>query len=502
MNYKKSIAEAINRELNINVETIEQLIETPPKIDMGDFTFPCFKLAKIIRTPPNIIAKELKEKLHIAGFERVEILTSYLNFFIDKDIFMKDVLDEIITEGTSYGSSNIGEGKCICIECFSSDITNTLYLEQLFTIVIGNSLCKLFKKYGYSIKNLIKPLSLKQYEEGYSVFNINFDLEEEEWFYNNKMKVLVEELINKGLVNEIDESKLIMFSKFNLPPYIILKDNKFQAYPKVDLAVAIDRKDKYDFYQCIYVAGNKLKTKFKQVFKILELAGYEWSKDCIHAGVGLVKFNDIGERIPYDNGIVLNNVIREVIDKILHIVNVKNSNLDNRVEVANKIVIGVIIFTCLKNSREKNLLFDLEEMFSFEEGSYLYVQYSYARAINMLLKYKEINIKVNLNKLNLKEEFELVKSLEKFNMVINDAIEKLEPSILLVYIVEVTKSLNKIYNEYFMVNIKDKELMESRLALIKATCQVINNALDLIGVEIIGKYDILDELMVYSNPLV
>lgn len=512
MNYKKNITQAINRELGISLRHIDEFIEVPSRVEMGDFAFPCFKLSNIINKPPNIIAKELKEKLCIDGFEKIENLDAYVNFFLDKSIFIKGVLEKIIIDGNRYGYSKIGEGKCICIECFSYDITKPLNLEQLITIVIGNSLCNLFERFGYEVKkisyskdwsiqfskllgNEIKGASLKENKELYSLLKVKFDSEEEESFYNNRMKILFNELMDKGLISENDGSKLIMLDKFNLPPFIILKDDKVNTYQKINLATAIHRKEKYDFYKCIYIAGNRVKTQFKQVFRVLELAGYEWVKDCMHVGFGLVKFNDIGRKMRYGDQIVLNNVIKEVINKILNTLNEKNIKLEDINEFAKKIGIGGIIFTCLRSSREKNILFDWEEMFLYKEGSYLYVQYSYSRAINMLSKSKESIIKVNFSNLNSIEEFELAKSLEKFNIVINDAIEILEPSIILVYIIEVTKKMNKIYDLYKVDKIKDRELMRARLGLIKAICQVINNALDLIGIEAIEEYDVLHELI-------
>ena len=177
-------------------------------------------------------------------------------------------------------------------------------------------------------------------------------------------------------------------------------------------------------------------------------------------------------------------------------INIKKSNLKNKEEIAKKIGVGAIIFTCLKNLRKKNILFDWKEMFSVEGETYLYVQYSYAKAMSILEKGEEIKIKANFSKLNSKEEFELVKTLEKFTVIIHNAIEKLEPSIVLAYVFEVTEALNKFYNTYDILNSDDKELVKGRLILIKATCQVINNALELIGVEVLEKYDVLYELTI------
>ncbi|MEN8077157.1 arginine--tRNA ligase [Clostridioides difficile] len=571
MNYKKKIAQAINSEIDINLETIEGFIEIPPRREMGDFALPCFKLNKIIKKEPNVIAKILKEKLEIDGFEKIESLGAYVNFFIDKSIFIKGVLEKIIEESNHYGSSNTGEGKCICIECSSPDIAKPLHVEQLSTILVGQSLGKMFEKAGYNVATLnyikdwgiqfgklifaykrwgseealekngivellrlygifryeaqenisleeesmlcfrglesrdkevqvlwnkIKKLSLKEYEEVYSVFNVKFDYQEEESFYNNKMKFVVDELREKGLVNESDGAQVIMLSEYNLPPCIVSKDDKLAIYSIIDLAAAIYRKNKYDFYKCIYVTGSQRKLHFKQVFKVLELAGHEWAKNCIHAEVGLVKFVDVNLKTGKNEGIFLNDLIKESIDKVLNSINIKKSNLKNKEEIAKKIGVGAIIFTCLKNLRKKNILFDWKEMFSVEGETYLYVQYSYAKAMSILEKGEEIKIKANFSKLNSKEAFELVKTLEKFTVIIHNAIEKLEPSIVLAYVFEVTEALNKLYNTYDILNSEDKELVKARLILIKATCQVINNALELIGVEVLEGYDVLYELTI------
>ena len=79
MNYKKKIAEEIKSKVDMELEVIEKLIEIPPQTEMGDYAFPCFQLAKIFRRDPNIIAKELKNKLNQDCFEKVENLGAYVN---------------------------------------------------------------------------------------------------------------------------------------------------------------------------------------------------------------------------------------------------------------------------------------------------------------------------------------------------------------------------------------------------------------------------------------
>ena len=154
MDYKKKVAEVIKSNVDIELEDIEKLIEIPPKSEMGDYAFPCFQLAKILRRDPNIIAKELKNKLNKDIFENVKNVGAYVNFFIDKSEFIKNTLEKILLEGGDYGRSNIGEGKTICIEYSSPNIGKQFQMGDLFSTLIGNSIYKLFEKEGYKVERL------------------------------------------------------------------------------------------------------------------------------------------------------------------------------------------------------------------------------------------------------------------------------------------------------------------------------------------------------------
>ena len=561
MDYKKKVAELIKTEVDMDIESIEKLIEIPPKPEMGDYAFPCFQLAKAFRKAPNMIAEELKEKLDKEGFEKIESLGPYLNFFVDKGTFTKNTIEKILAEGDSYGSSNIGEGKTVCVEYSSPNIAKPFHVGHLFTTAIGNSLYKLFKE-GYTVEGInhlgdwgtqfgklisaykrwgneealekdaiaellriyvkfhdeaekdpsledegrayfkaledgdkeaealwerFRNLSLKEFQRVYDIFNVKFDSYAGEAFYNDKMDVVVNELRDKGLLVESNGAQVVMLDEYNMPPCIVLKADGASIYATRDLAAAMYRKNKYNFYKCIYVVGTPQALHFKQVFKVLELAGHEWAKDCVHVGFGLVKFADRKLSTRKGEVILLDDLIRESIDKTLEVINEKNPNLENKEEVAKKIGVGAVVFTYLKNSREKDIVFDWKEMLSFEGETGPYVQYSYARANSILTRAGEVNEAPDFTKLNSKEEFELVKALESFGKNIHLAIEKLEPSVVTRYVIEVAKTFNKFYNNHSVLNLEDKSLMAARLALVKSTCQVIKNGLELIGIEVVEK---------------
>ena len=126
-------------------------------------------------------------------------------------------------------------------------------------------------------------------------------------------------------------------------------------------------------------------------------------------------------------------------------------------------------------------------MLSFDGETGPYVQYSYARANSILTRAGELKGNADYSKLSSKEEFELVKTLEGFAKQIHLATEKLEPSIVTRYAIEVAKAFNKFYNAHSVLNLEDEELKEARLSLVKATCQVIKNSLALLGIEVVDK---------------
>lgn len=152
INYKYEIAKKINTIVNIPVEELATYIEIPPNTEMGDYAFPCFKLAKEMRKAPPMIAAELKEKLTTDEIiSKIEVAGGYLNFFVDKNNFVKDVMEEAVKEGANFGKSNIGEGKNIVIDYSSPNIAKPFHIGHLRSTVIGGALYKIYKFLGFNV---------------------------------------------------------------------------------------------------------------------------------------------------------------------------------------------------------------------------------------------------------------------------------------------------------------------------------------------------------------
>lgn len=145
-NYKEQIAEMLVKHINIEKNSIEAMIETPPNSEMGDFAFPCFQLAKTMRKAPNVIAQELKEKIVLSSeFERVENDGGYINFYFDKATFIKLVIEQVISQKEKYGSSRSGTDKKALIEHTSINPNASPHIGRSRNALIGDSIVRLMR---------------------------------------------------------------------------------------------------------------------------------------------------------------------------------------------------------------------------------------------------------------------------------------------------------------------------------------------------------------------
>lgn len=151
INLKQIIGEKIAKIVNLEEKEIKEYIEMPPNSDIGDYAFPCFKLAKILKKSPQDIANQIKENIELSDeISEVRMVGGYVNFFINKEILAKSVLTVIDEKKEKYGSSNIGNGKNIIVEYSSPNIAKPFHIGHLRNTIIGSSLYKIYKFLGYN----------------------------------------------------------------------------------------------------------------------------------------------------------------------------------------------------------------------------------------------------------------------------------------------------------------------------------------------------------------
>lgn len=152
IDFKREVVNSICNVVDeLTAEEVQGLIEVPPSYDLGDYAFPCFRLAKIFRKAPNLIAEELVNKISSSEyFEKVENKGPYLNFFINKEKLIETVLKEILEKKEQFAAKDIGQGRNIIVEFSSPNIAKPFHIGHIRTTVIGNALYKICKYLGFN----------------------------------------------------------------------------------------------------------------------------------------------------------------------------------------------------------------------------------------------------------------------------------------------------------------------------------------------------------------
>ena len=182
IDFKKIIAEAISKVLEMDALEIEKTIEKPKGPDNGDYAFPCFRIAKTLRKAPPMIADDIKAKIKANQDEitKIEIVGGYVNFFVNKELLASEVLNKMAKEN-DYGKSEIGNGKNIVIDYSAPNIAKPFHIGHLRSTVIGGALYNIYKYLGY---NVIGINHLGDYGtqfgkliEGYKMWGNEYDLD-------------------------------------------------------------------------------------------------------------------------------------------------------------------------------------------------------------------------------------------------------------------------------------------------------------------------------------
>ena len=556
--FKIAIANCLKEKIeDLTLEEIVALIEVPPNKEMGDFAFPCFKLAKVFRKAPNMIAADLAENIEAKGaISKVMPLGGYVNFFVNKSQLAETVINDVLTKKEKYGHTDLGQDKAVVIDFSSPNIAKPFHIGHIRTTVIGNALYKIYDSQGYNVvrvnhlgdygtqfgklivafklwgskeaveANPIPELlklyvkfheeaeqkpemedearawftklengdeeakalwqwfrdeSLKEFARVYDLLDIEFDSYAGESFYSDKMGVVIDQLKEKGLLVQSQGTNVVDLEQYNMPPALITKNDGSTLYMTRDLAAAIYRKNTYDFDKCIYVVGSQQSLHFQQLFKVLELMGYEGSKDLIHVPFGMVALEEGTMSTRKGRVVFLEDVLKQAVEKTKEIVLSKNPNAKNVEQIAKQVGVGAVVFQELSNSRIKDYTFSWSRTLSFEGETGPYVQYTHARCCAVLRKAEEeVTADINYDLLSEGDGAEVLKVIGSFNKAILAAMRKNEPHIITRFVLDLAQAFNKFYHDNPIL-VDDVEVRKARLALVAATRQTIENALALLG---------------------
>lgn len=558
MDYKGNIAKALSAALNIDEQAVLFWLEKPKNSEMGDVAFPCFRLSKAMRKAPQQIAAELSESLGaIDGIAKTEVVGGYLNFFANGSDIGVSILARIHKEGDSFGGSDLGGGRNVCVEFSSINIAKPFSFNHLPTTIIGNALYRIYKFLGYnaisinhlgdwgtqfgkmiyaykrwgdkpideySVRELVtlyvryheesendksmddearawfhrlemgdkeahelwqkmKDVTLREDMVVYDRLGVHFDSLNGEAFYEDKMAPIIQELSDKG-ISKLDKGmEIVELSEWNMPPCIIVKSDGSTIYATRDLAAACYRKETYDFVKNIYVVAYQQDLHFKQFFKVLELMGRTWAKDCVHVNFGMVSMEGGTFSTRHGNVIYLDDVLSAAVEKTREIIEAKSPDLEDKDEVAEAIGVGAVMFSVLYNNRIKDVSFSWEKILNFEGESAPYLQYTHARCCSVLRKAGGCDFG-NLDASALSDQYAsaLTLLLTQFPDAVKASAEKNEPYLVSRSIVAICAAFNKFYYEQRIMD-DDPKVRNARLCLTDAVRQTVKNGLYLLGLK-------------------
>lgn len=567
IDFKKEIAEIIAKNLEgLTEDEIKSMIEIPQDQSMGDYAFPCFRLAKTMRKAPNLIAAELAEKLQGEQlFSEISPVNAYVNMFVSREEMMKSTVSEVLEEKENFGRSDIGGNKKVIVEFSSPNIAKPFHIGHIRSTVIGNSLSKIYDALGYEVFKInhlgdygtqfgkmicayrrwgnredvinspIKTLlgyytkfhveveehpeledearaiftkleqgskeevelwqwfreeSLKEFQRVYDMLGIEFDSYNGESFYSDKMPRFEKELSDKGLLKESNGAQVVDLEEYKLGTALIKKSDGSSLYITRDIAAAVYRKENYDFYKNIYVVATQQNLHFQQLFKILELMGYDWANQCVHVPFGMVRLEEGTMSTRHGRVVFLEDVLNGAIEKTREIIEEKNPNIENLEEITSQVGIGAVVFNELSNNRIKDYTFKWDQILNFDGETGPYVQYTHARCASLLRKAGEDIVAKAQDSKNVDfallsksdSAYELTKLIYAFPGVVEQAGEKYEPSIITRHIIDIAQCFNKFYHDEHII-VDDEVEKISKIALVIATKRVIATGIGLLGMK-------------------
>ena len=312
-----------------------------------------------------------------------------------------------------------------------------------------------------------------------------FDYNLGESFYEEQMSDVVKEFEIKGLVSEGETGeRYVDLESYGLGRCILIKSDGASTYHLRDFATYIYRKSKFDFFKNIYVVDNRQSHHFKQLFKVLELAGYPARQDGIHVSLGFMSLPEGAISTRKGNIISLQNLVDEAEGRALQIIQEKNPMLEQKTIVASQVARAAIKYFDLSHNRKSEFVFEWNKALSFEGNTGPNLQYTHARINGVLRKAGISSVSLNVDSLSINSyEFAVLRKLQQFGDVLQSILQDYMPNYLCNYLFELSQCFNVFYQSINILREQDKQIRNFRLQLIVATAQVIKNGLHLLGID-------------------
>lgn len=328
--------------------------------------------------------------------------------------------------------------------------------------------------------------SVADTENIYNELDVHIDLLLGESSYENKLAHTAMQCLEKKIaVKNEDGSVAVSFTDESMPSFLLQKKDGSSLYALRDIAAAQLRVKEFNPAKIMYVVGGEQTLHFRQVFKTLGLMGYD-ENVFVHDGFGMVSLPEGKMSTRAGRVVFLEDVIIEGKKRAKKLVEVKNPDLteEEKNTIARAVGVGALIYDDLSQSRERNITFSWEKALSMEGDSAPYIQYGYARAGSILRKSEEEIDLENVSDvvIETKREVKLIQLLARFPHVVQQARANDAPHVVAVYANTLTQEFNRFYNEDEVLTAQGN-IKTTRLVLVKATMQIMHNALSLLNIK-------------------
>ncbi len=324
-----------------------------------------------------------------------------------------------------------------------------------------------------------KKISLEHFEEIYKKLGTKFD----EYFFESEAgpigKKLVEENIGK-VFEKSDGAVIFKGEKYGLHTRVFVNSEGLPTYESKDLALAKIKSERYDYNKSIVITASEQKEYYQVVLAVMKKIFPSIAEKTKHITHGMMRLPSGKMSSRTGDVITAESLIDEVRERVIE--KMKDSDIDNKEDIAEEIAVGAIKYSILKQSVGKDIIFNMDKSLSFEGDSGPYLQYAHTRANAVLEKAKVENIKIQTSGVYIIEgAIELEKLLYRFPEVVERANKEYEPHYVTTYLTELAGAFNSFYAKEKIVEKSDTA--PYKVALTEAFANTIKNGLWLLGIK-------------------
>ncbi len=388
-----------------------------------------------------------------------------------------------------YGIKNYGKSK---LEDYSLDDFQELYVKVNLKMdkdveEASRNYFKLMEQGNKEVLSMwkrIRKISIKEFNEIYDLLGVSFDYIGGESEQGKRSQKITKDLLKKGIAKESNGSVIVDLEKEGKGVGILRKSDGTTIYLSRDIAAAIERKKKYKFDYMLYEVGSEQKLHFQQLFRILEMMNFKWSKNLKHINHGLYLGLDrkkISTR--HGSSVRMRDIWESAFKKVVKEIKKRGKFSKKDMERAEKITRSAILYADLSNYRETDVRYDVDAIVSMEGDTGHYLLYSYARCKSILRKLKYKRKKILVIEPD-EEEYKLISKFSEFPDVVLSSRVSDDPSKVARYAMELARSFNSFYSK---CRVKGDPREEYRAQLIEMYSLVLKSSLDLIGIEVVKK---------------